>query len=29
MKKTGNVTFLAKIDLSIFPNTYEFFQIFF
>ena len=27
-KKTGNVTFLVKIDFSICPNTCEFFQIF-
>ena len=28
--KTGKVMFfLAKIELSICPNTYEFFQIFF
>ena len=28
-EKTGNLIFLAKDDLSIRPNTYEFFQIFF
>ena len=29
-KTTGNLTFfLTKIDLSVFSNTYEFFQIFF
>ena len=27
-KKTGNLTFLAQIDFSICPNTYNFFQIF-
>ena len=27
-QKTGNLTFLAQIDLLICPSTFEFFQIF-
>ena len=28
-KKSGNVTFLGKIDSPICPNEYEYFQVFF